>query len=216
MDDALHEPVMVSKFLRRHFVRIVIGAALVLAACFAVSACATYLRQWRFVHLIKSDGGIVSFVYCGPAWIPQPVRDRMPFLVRMDYVAINNTQFTNTQFTDADLEHLKGLTSLTSLSIAHTQVTDAGLVHLKGLTKLKYLYLFETQVTDSGLKHLKGLTNLEFINLGNTHVTDAGLKHLKVLSNLNYVALYDTQVTVEGRKMLRKTLPMCQVVPGDG
>lgn len=207
MDDALHEPVMVSKFLRRHFVGIVIGAALVLAACFAVSACATYLRQWRFLHLIKSDGGMVRFVYCGPAWIPQPVRTRMPFLVRMDYVAINNKQFT-----DADLEHLKGLTSLTSLSIAQTQVTDAGLVHLKGLTNLKYLWLFETQVTDTGLKHLKGLTNLEFINLDRTHVTDAGLKHLKVLSNLNYVELYDTQVTVGGRKMLQKTLPKCIVI----
>jgi len=62
--------------------------------------------------------------------------------------------------TDAALVHLKGLTSLKSLSLWATQVTDAGLVHLKGLTNIITLDLTETQITGDGLEHLKGLTNL--------------------------------------------------------
>ena len=36
-----------------------------------------------------------------------------------------------TQVTDADLEHLKGLTSLDDLRVRGTQVTDAGVNELK-------------------------------------------------------------------------------------
>ena len=77
------------------------------------------------------------------------------------------------QVTDAGLEHLKGLTSLQSLSLqslslfnsrpvtsdgrkfSFPKVTDAGLEHLKGLSSLKELYLQGTQVTDEGVKKLQ-------------------------------------------------------------
>ena len=57
---------------------------------------------------------------------------------------------TNTQITDAGLEHLKKLTSLDTLLIDHTEVTDAGLEHLKGSTNLRMLSLVDTKVTDAG------------------------------------------------------------------
>jgi internalin A len=63
--------------------------------------------------------------------------------------------FIGTQVTDAELEHLKVLTSLYYLHLDGTQVTDAGLEHLKGLTSLKTLYLSGTQVTDAGVSELK-------------------------------------------------------------
>ena len=57
--------------------------------------------------------------------------------------------------TDAGLEHLQGITSLTTLWLQHTLVTDAGLEHLKGLTSLTKLYLGQTQITDAGLAKIK-------------------------------------------------------------
>ena len=60
---------------------------------------------------------------------------------------------------DAELVHLKGLTSLKSLVLG-SDITDAGLVHLKGLTKLQKLFLSSTKVTDAGVAELqKALPN---------------------------------------------------------
>ena len=42
-----------------------------------------------------------------------------------------------------------------SVNLGGTQFTDAGLVHLKGLTKLEYLSLNKTKVTDAGIAELK-------------------------------------------------------------
>ena len=87
--------------------------------------------------------------------------------------------FRGTQITDAGLEHLKGLTSLTTLGLNSTQIADAGLVHLKGLTSLDHLNLTHTQITDAGLEHLKGLTSLTTLDLSRTKITDAGLEQIK-------------------------------------
>jgi len=103
-----------------------------------------------------------------------------------------------TQVTDAGLEHLKGLTALQELNLAGTHVTDAGLQHLKGLTALQQLYLSYTKVTDAGLEHLKGLTALQALRLSHTQVTDAGLQQLAGLTGLQALGLSCTQVTDAG------------------
>jgi hypothetical protein len=101
--------------------------------------------------------------------------------------------------TDADLEHLRGLTALRQLDLGwDTRVTEAGLQHLEGLTRLQYLDLSLIYVTDAGLEHLKGLTALQTLNLTGTHVTDAGLEHLKALTALQHLDLWGTQVTDAG------------------
>ena len=109
--------------------------------------------------------------------------------------------------TDADLEHLKGLTALQWLDLSRTQVTDAGVEQLKGLTALQQLDLSLTQVTDAGVEHLKGLTALQRLYLGGTQVTDAGLVHLKGLTALQVLDLRDTKVTEAGVEQLKKSLP---------
>ena len=60
-----------------------------------------------------------------------------------------------------------------------SQFPDAGLVHLRGLTQLRRLSLHSTRVSDAGLEHLRGLTQLRRLNLAGTEVTDAGVNELK-------------------------------------
>ena len=97
------------------------------------------------------------------------------------------------EVTDADMEHLKGMTNLRKLDLKFTDVTDAGLVHLKGLTKLQTLNLYGTKITDAGLEHLKGLTGLQTLNLGGTKITDAGMVHLKGLQLTSLVIPNDAK-----------------------
>jgi internalin A len=112
---------------------------------------------------------------------------------------------------DADLVHLKALTTLRELILACTEITDDELVHLKGLTNLDRLDLGYTKVGDAGLAHLKGLTNLRILLLDDTKVTDAGLKHLKGLAKLRELCVVHTDVTAAGVEDLRKALPNCDI-----
>ena len=238
MNEPFHEPLTFWRFIRRYFVRIVIGAVLVAMVYGALLVWVSYQREQRIAKEIEAYGGIVEFRYAGPDWILQSMRDRTILFNRVWSASIqihpsdelihpsekflselavltNLTQlFLNTeQVTDAGLEHLKGLTKLRFLTLDNTQVTDAGLDHLKGLASLEWLILQDTQITDAGLEHLKGLTSLTELDLDDTHVTDAGLEHLKGLTNLVRLELDGTQVTAKGRAMLRKTLPGCIITP---
>jgi len=205
MAEPFHEPLTVWRFIRRYFVRIVIGAVLVVAvygALLVMVEYQTYQREQRIATEIQAYGGYVQFVYAGPDWIPQSMRDRTALFSRVMVISLTNT---------AGLEHLKELTDLGILSLDGIQVTDSDLEHLKGLTNLYDLRLDATQVTDAGLEHLKGLTNLYVLTLGGMQVTDNGLVHLKGLTNLVLLEIGGTQVTPEGRAMLRKALPNCVI-----
>ncbi|MEE8452886.1 MAG: leucine-rich repeat domain-containing protein [Thermoguttaceae bacterium] len=116
-----------------------------------------------------------------------------------------------THVSDADLVHLKGLTSLTSLDLSDTQITDAGMVNLKDLTNLIDLWLGSTKITDAGLVHLEGMGNLKSLYLSSTKVTDAGLVHLEGMGNLEVLYLSSTKVTDEGVKKLQEALPNCLI-----
>jgi internalin A len=111
----------------------------------------------------------------------------------------------STRLSDAGLAHLKGLTSLSelTLNLNDTHVTDAGLVFLDGLTNLSQLDLRGAPITGSGLAHLKGLTKLNRVGLRRTHLTDAGLTQLKGLMQLSDVDLMDTRVTDAGLMNLK-------------
>ncbi len=78
---------------------------------------------------------------------------------------VDSVYFTRVRITDADLKHLKGLTSLKKLKLNHSPITDAGLKRLQSLTNLVQLHLADTKITDAGLEHLKNLTNLGFLDL---------------------------------------------------
>jgi Leucine-rich repeat (LRR) protein len=89
------------------------------------------------------------------------------------------------------------LTNLLELDLSQTQITDAGLEHLKGLPDLTRLSLRGTDVTDAGLERLKVLSPLGrrstrgwpvpgSLNLIDTQVTEAGVRNFqKALPNCN-------------------------------
>src|ERR1043165_8458769 len=56
--------------------------------------------------------------------------------------------------TEADLEHLKGLTQLRPLGLADIRLSDAGLKRIEGITTLEILFLMENPLTDAALDHL--------------------------------------------------------------
>ena len=118
--------------------------------------------------------------------------------------------FEGKDVTDAGLEHLRGFTKLSELDLSRTQVTDDGLQHLKGLTNLQNLAV-TGRVTDAGLRHLKGLTNLTMLNLSDTGITDAGLQHLRGLKNLRVLGLGNTQATDAGLDHLKGLMNLAQL-----
>ncbi|MBT6143630.1 hypothetical protein HOH51_03920 [bacterium] len=127
-------------------------------------------------------------------------------MTEMWYLHLNHTGVT-----DAGLVHLKGMTNLSELDISNTKVTDAGLVHLKGMVGMQRLYLARNNITDAGLVHLKGMTGMLELFLGETNVTDAGLVHLKGMTSLEDLDVQNTNVTDEGKKMLQESLPNCGI-----
>ena len=58
-------------------------------------------------------------------------------------------------------------------------ITDAELLHLKGLTSLEGLHLCCPQITDAGLGHLKGLKNLKGLDVSTTQITVEGVNTLR-------------------------------------
>lgn len=108
-----------------------------------------------------------------------------------------------TQITDVGLEHLKGLTTVQTLSLKGAKITDTGLAYLRSMTKLHTLDLSDTKITDAGLAQLKGLNQLQKLVLSGTKITDGGLEYLEGLRGLQELSLKSTQVTEEGLEHLK-------------
>ena len=107
--------------------------------------------------------------------------------------------FTGTEVSDADLQHLKSLKELTELLLGKTAISNSGLQHLVELPKLETLNLSETGVTNAGLKHLSGMTSLKELWLvDQKEITDAGLEHLKGLTGLESLFLSGVPITGSG------------------
>jgi len=116
-------------------------------------------QQREAVAILKGTDGQVRYdcrlpwtgKMCNPPEWPKWLLDN----VGVDYFTSAELLSCGTEVTDGSLEHLKGLTTLQTLSLGRTQVTDAGLKHLKGLTALQVLWLGGTHVTDAGVTQLK-------------------------------------------------------------
>jgi Leucine-rich repeat (LRR) protein len=94
------------------------------------------------------------------------------------------------QMTDAMIENISGVSSVTSLNLSGSKaVTDASLHYLTRLPNLRYLDLSGTAITNRGLVVLRDLPKLKTISLAMTRVTDEGVCHLASCDALEYVNL---------------------------
>ena len=102
---------------------------------------------------------------------------------------------TGTDFSNAGMPHLAGLTGLRRLHLTNS-ITGEGLVHLKDLTQLEELSFDfspqivwdKPQITDAGFAHLAGLKRLKTLRIYTGRLTSAGTKHLV---NLNQLTVLD-------------------------
>lgn len=134
MDETTREPMRPWRYIQAHLGRIVFGTVLLVGVFGAMLVVLPYQREQRIARMIESHGGSVGVEYRGPDWIPNSIQNRMPFFDRIDRVILNN------QAVPSDvLSELGSLTSLEDLHIFNTQVTDTGLEHLKGLSSLQSL-----------------------------------------------------------------------------
>ena len=95
---------------------------------------------------------------------------------------------------DDGLKHIEGLTGLRVLSLGYGSFTDKGLARLEKLTAVEDLNLYATQITDKGLAHLSDMKRLRKLDLGGTQIKGTGLKHLKDLSALRELLLFECPV----------------------
>lgn len=81
--------------------------------------------------------------------------------------------------TDADLEIIGQIKSLSRLHLANNPISDAGIAYLMDLEELKYLNLYGTQVSNQGLNTIKSLKKLQSLFLWQTQVNQTGVESLK-------------------------------------
>ena len=154
---------------------------------------------------------------------------------RLDGARLRRLQFIEIPLTNAGVERLSSIASLSELadlsmrsarvdddclkhfdkfkeldwvSLEAAPITDACFSHFKNLTLLN---LARTRVTDDGLRHLKDYPRLTVLMLSQTSISDGGLKHLAGLTRLQELLIDHTKVTLEGIRELRIALPKCNI-----
>lgn len=109
---------------------------------------------------------------------------------------VGGVNLYDTNLTDRQLGHLRGLTDLRWLLLADTGISDEGVASLAAVPELAALYLAGTKVSNDGLQHLAGLRNLWALDVRDTLVTEEGLKHLQGMDQLQTLML--TEITDAG------------------
>jgi hypothetical protein len=92
----------------------------------------------------------------------------------------------DSDISEAELDHLKGLTKLRRLGLAHLRLDDASLKRIEDMTTIEILFLMENPITDAGLDHLRKMTRLKELGLGQTKVADAGMECVAAFKDLSF------------------------------
>ena len=117
--------------------------------------------------------------------------------------SITYLQLTGSNVSDAGLKHLQGL-KLDGLNVSGPGVTDAGLAGLAASNQFGDLGLTGTSVTGAGLASLSGQTRLRTLSLDRSKVDDSGMAALASIPSLQLVTLGGTPLTDAGLMALVK------------
>ena len=93
------------------------------------------------------------------------------------------------------------------LKLDNSNITDAALDQIAKLTSLSRLQLNNTDITDKGVIKLQSLQQLQSLNLVGTKVTAQGVLQLSKLKNLKNLYLYQTGVNNADWAALKKAFP---------
>jgi hypothetical protein len=151
-----------------------------------------------------------------------------------------------TQFNDAAMPFLTGLTELRELTLSDTGVSDQGLVNLKDLKNLEVLRLRKLQTNGAsfksvpcqklrvlevgrtafgieGWRFMKKMPNLEILRAGECGFGDDALKSLRGCTNLQELYLGKNGITDNGlkslgglKKLQKLSLPNNRTISGRG
>lgn len=100
------------------------------------------------------------------------------------------------------------------LKLDHTMISDAAMESIARLTTLTRLQLSNTDITDKGITSLQTLSGLQSLNLTGTKVTAEGIGQLKGLKRLKNLYLYQTGVKNTDWSSLQKIFPSTQLDSG--
>lgn len=146
----------------------------------------------------------------------RPVSDEYLDQFASRFRSVSVLSLRNCQISEAGLNRLRSVPTLSSLVLTKCDVTDAAGDILKNLTPLQELVLNETKITDATVLKLGTLTKLNYLGLSHTAVGDAGIVVFGKLTNLHSLDLSHTGLTDEGLGKLHGLVPKLYYVNLDG
>lgn len=164
------------------------------------------------------DGHIVSATVQEAGVVPSLLK-LFPSLPKL-----NRLQFTNcrSETFSSNVDFLRELQNLESLTFYVTPVSDPVLVHVGAIPKLKHLWIYDElhrgaipasipHVTDAGLRHLADLKELTYLGLYGPGISDEGFRALLSLPKLSELNLQRTQVTMRGLVQFKIARPKVKI-----
>jgi uncharacterized membrane protein/mono/diheme cytochrome c family protein len=137
----------------------------------------------------------------------------MPVAKNSNYLSVSF--FTAGPGADSLVKLLEPLKKqLVWLKLDNTVITDATMDEISRLSSLTRLQLSNTGITDKGLIKLQSLEQLQSLNLVGTKVTAQGITQLGKLKKLKNLYLYRTGVNNNEWPLLQKTFPATQIDSG--
>ncbi|HEY4261139.1 MAG TPA: hypothetical protein VGM98_13320, partial [Schlesneria sp.] len=113
---------------------------------------------------------------------------------------IASLEIDSSEVTDAGIQKLRQLRSLTSCALRCPQVTDAGLAHLATLPALTEIRLYDcSNVTANGVREL---IRVQQLTLSSADISDQTLVALRELPDLRQLTLRSDSVTDEDMELL--------------
>lgn len=127
----------------------------------------------------------------GTMMVQGHVDEALPHIATLGKVT--EIYFAGTDFDDADVASLTGLSSLRSLVLSDTKITDAGVAELASLP-LESISLNGTSITAAAAESISAMSALDTLNISKTKVHE-DLTPLATLENLEWLLIAETDLS---------------------